>query len=174
MSEAARVDVRRLQQSEIAAYRAVRLDALRLHPHAFGSSFEEESVMSLDEFQQRWPPPPGAVFGGFAGDRLVGIAGLLVQNRLKQRHKGFVFGVYVEQGYRHGGLARRLVQATVDLGREIGLRFVWLTVAVGNDNARRIYIDMGFRPYGLERRALLVGDQFVDEEMMALDLDTSA
>jgi RimJ/RimL family protein N-acetyltransferase len=30
---------------------------------------------------------------------------------------------------------------------------------------------MGFRVYGLERRALKVGDRFYDEELMALDLD---
>jgi RimJ/RimL family protein N-acetyltransferase len=48
---------------------------------------------------------------------------------------------------------------------------VTLTVAVGNDGARRIYERMGFRSFGIEPRGLLVDGEFVDEEMMVLDLD---
>ena len=40
-----------------------------------------------------------------------------------------------------------------------------------NASAQRLYRDMGFAVYGLERRALKVGERFYDQELMALDLD---
>ncbi len=171
MSGAASWTIRPLTPADLPAFRAVRLDALRLHPRAFGSSYEEEINYTLDDFSARWPGPPGVMLGGLSAERLVGITGLQVLPRLKQRHKGFIYTVYVDQAFRGRGLAAGLVEAAIAAGREAGLRLVWLTVAIGNDGARRLYDRMGFRTFGIERRGLLVDGDFVDEELMMLDLD---
>ena len=161
--------IRQLTASDAVAYRGVRLNALRWHPEAFGSSFEEESEYSLDDFK-RHLSPPGSAFGALAGDRLVGIAGLSVATRHKRRHKGTLVGVYVEAAHRRGGTARRLIEAVIAQARHQELRELQLFVTVGNEVARRLYLSLGFRPYGIERRALLVEGVFYDEELMALDL----
>jgi ribosomal protein S18 acetylase RimI-like enzyme len=171
VSEAAAWTIRALTLADLPAFRVLRLDALRLHPRAYGSSYEEEVAYTLDDFAARWPVAPGVMLGGFVGARLVGFAGLQVQPRVKQRHKGFIYTVYVEAGFRGLGLAAGLVEAAIAAARQAGLRFVWLTVAVGNDGARRIYQRLGFRTFGIEPRGLLVDGAFVDEEMMMLDLD---
>ena len=163
--------VRPLTLADLPVFRVVRLDALRLHPGAYGSAYEEEVEYSLEAMGARWPVAPGLVLGGFVGDRLVGIAGLLVDPRVKTRHKGFIYTVYVDQAFRGLGLAAGLVDAAIAAAREAGLCFVTLTVAVGNEGARRIYERMGFRTFGIEPRGLLVDGEFVDEEMMVLDLD---
>jgi ribosomal protein S18 acetylase RimI-like enzyme len=163
--------IRALTPADLPAFRAVRLDALRLHPRAYGSAYEEEVDYTLDDFAAWWPVAPGVMLGGFVADRLVGITGLQVQPRVKQRHKGFIFTVYVDAAFRGLGLAAGLVEAAIASAREAGLRFVWLGVAVGNDSARRIYQRLGFRTFGIESRGLLVAGDFVDEEMMLLDLD---
>jgi ribosomal protein S18 acetylase RimI-like enzyme len=163
--------IRPLAVKDLTAFRAVRLDALRLHPRAFGTSYEEEIVYTLDDYAAGWPTPPGVVLGGFVGDRLVGITGLRVEPRIKQRHKGFIYSVYVDPAFRDFGLAAGLVDAAIAIAREAKLRLVWLDVAVGNDGARRIYDRLGFRTFGIEPRGLLVDGAFVDEEMMVLDLD---
>ena len=162
--------IRRLQQSDAAIYRTVRLDALRLHPEAFGSSYEEESQYPLEDFA-RLVMPPDTVLGAFASGRLVGITGLYASRKLKQQHKGHIVGVYVDAAHRRAGLARRLIEAIIAEARQVQLRQVQLSVTVGNESARRLYVQIGFRPYGLERRALLVGDTYFDEELLALDLD---
>ena len=162
--------IRRLQQSEAAAYRTVRLDALRLHPEVFGSSYEEESQYSLDEFA-RFLSPPDMALGAFVVGRLVGISGLYVPRKLKQQHKGHIVGVYVDAAHRRAGLAQALVDAAITEARKARLRLVQLSVTVGNEAARRLYVRMGFQTYGIERRALLVGDSYFDEELMALALD---
>ena len=171
MSADASWTIRPLTAADLPAFRAVRLDALRLHPRAYGSSYEEEIGYTLDDFAARWPVAPGVMLGGFVADRLVGITGLQVLPRVKQRHKGFIYTVYVDRAFRGRGLAAELVEAAITTARAVGLRFVWLTVAIGNDCARRIYDRLGFRTFGVERRGLLVDGDFVDEEMMMLDLD---
>jgi ribosomal protein S18 acetylase RimI-like enzyme len=163
--------IRALTVADLPVFCPLRLDALRLHPRAYGSAYEEEVEYSLDDFIARWPVPPGVMLGGFVGDRLVGFTGLRVEPRVKTRHKGFIYTVYVDAAFRGRGLAAGLVEAAVVAARQAGLRFVTLTVAIGNDGARRIYDRLGFRRFGIEPRGLLVDGAFVDEEMMVLDLD---
>jgi ribosomal protein S18 acetylase RimI-like enzyme len=170
MNETTAWTIRALAASDVSAFRPLRLDALHLHPRAYGSAYEEEVQYTLDELAARWPVPPGAMLGGFVANRLVGFAGLRVEPKIKERHKGFIYTVYVDQAFRGRGLAAGLVEAAIATARQAGLRFVCLTVAVGND-ARRIYDRLGFRTFGIEPRGLLVDGEFVDEEMMLLDLD---
>ncbi len=80
--------------ADLTAYQGVRFAALADHPEAFASSWQEE--MRFDEatlLQRILPPPPSVALGGFSADMLVGIAGLYVQPRPKQYHKGMVVGV---------------------------------------------------------------------------------
>ena len=42
--------VRKLTLEDLPAFRAVRLDALRLHPLAYGSSYEEEVEDPLGDY----------------------------------------------------------------------------------------------------------------------------
>jgi RimJ/RimL family protein N-acetyltransferase len=43
-------------------------------------------------------------------------------------------------------------------------------VVLTNESTRRTYHGLGFRPYGIERKAIRVGDTFYDEELLYLDL----
>jgi ribosomal protein S18 acetylase RimI-like enzyme len=162
--------IRRLTTADLPPFRTARLDALRLHPQAYGSAYEEEIAFALDDFAARWPAAPGAMFGAFAGDRLIGITGLQVEPRVKRRHKGFIYSVYVDESFRGRGVAAALVEAAIAAARQAALRFVWLSVSVGNE-ARRTYERLGFQTFGIERRSLLVDGVFVDTELMQLNLD---
>ena len=46
-----------------------------------------------------------------------------------------------------------------------------LTVVASNAAARRLYSSVGFKEYGLERRALKIDDKYYDEVLMALPLN---
>lgn len=166
-----RWNIRPLTHTDLAAYRAIRLESLRLHAHAYGSSYEEESAYTGEDFAARWPTSPGTMLGGFSGERLVGIAGLVVSTRIKQRHKGTIHGLYVAPEERGQGLARALIEATILAARAARLAYVSLHVTIGNDSARRLYERLGFRTVGIEPRGLLVDGEYVDEALMVLDLD---
>ena len=45
-----------------------------------------------------------------------------------------------------------------------------LSVTQSNEGARSLYLAAGFVPYGLEKRALKIGDKYYDKEYLALML----
>ena len=165
--------IRRLVQRDATRFRALRLEALLRHPEAFGDSHAEaiarapaESVALIAQ------PPPAAILGAFdAGETLLGMVGLAVSRHVKQRHKGLVWGVYVTPAARGQGLGRALLTAVVQAGREAGLEQLQLRVVAENAAAMAVYAGLGFRPYGMEWRALRLGPgQYADEALLALDL----
>jgi len=164
--------IRRLTRADVAAFRALRLEGLQRYPEAFGSSYEEESEYTPADFERFLPDsPPGGAYGAFVDGALVGIAALVVSPKLKQRHKGHLVAVYLTPAHRRGGLARRLIEMLLQEARTSGLLSVTLTVTAGNEAARRLYLGLGFVPYGLERRAVCVDGIFHDDELMALELE---
>ncbi|WP_457091677.1 N-acetyltransferase family protein [Microvirga sp. P5_D2] len=161
--------IRSLSPSDAEAFRELRLKALATSPEAFGSSYEEEAHLPLDTIRSRIPTSgPNAIFGAFAGGQLVGMAGFAVYDRIKVSHKGLMWGVYVQPDQRGHGLGRKLVQSVIE---QASRHVIMLEAAVGlnNDSARRTYHALGFKPYGIERKALKVGDAFYDEELLYLD-----
>lgn len=164
--------IRLLDRSDEPAFRPVRLDALRLHPTAFGASYEENMQTTPDELARRLLEPPSFMFGGFSEvGELVGTSGLRLETGVKSRHKGSVFAVYVDAAHRGTGLAGGLIEAVIAGARDARVSVLHLTVTLGNDAARTLYAALGFRSYGIERRGLCVDGVFYDEELMALDLD---
>jgi RimJ/RimL family protein N-acetyltransferase len=164
--------IRRLVAGDADAFRRVRLDALRLHPEAFGSAYEDEAALDRTQFVERLSASGFTRFGAFDEEgRLVGLAGLRMDPGAKQRHKAHLFSMYVDASHRGSGLARQLVETVITAARGAGAVVLHLTVTVGNVPAQRLYRRLGFTTYGTERRSLRVGGRFHDEELMALDLD---
>jgi GNAT superfamily N-acetyltransferase len=162
--------VRRLGPADAAAYQAVRLDALRRHPCAFRASFDEEAGQSLAELAARLETD--AIFGGFWEGALCGLAGLEVPPARNKRHKGVLFGVYVCPDNRRTGLGTALVGAVIEHARD-RVEQVHAAVVVTAEPARALYRKLGFLPYGLEPRALNVGQEYFDQELLVLRLDDS-
>lgn len=165
-----RLSIRLLGPSDAAAYRDLRLEALASSPEAFGSSYEEEAQIPLATIEARISPSgPNAIFGAFSDDNLVGMAGFAAQERRKTRHKGVLWGVYVRPDWRRRQVGQALVRRVID---HAAGHVIMLEAAVGlaNERARRTYHGLGFKPYGIERKAIRVGDDFYDEELLYLDL----
>src|SRR4249919_352920 len=105
--------IRQLDRDDAEAYHALRLRMLREHPEAFTSSFEEDSCRPLAWVQSRLAPnddgPGKFVLGAFTDDsELIGSVGLAVEERIKERHKGFVFGMFVAPEAGAVGVGRAL------------------------------------------------------------------
>jgi ribosomal protein S18 acetylase RimI-like enzyme len=161
-----------LGPADADAFRALRLEALRLAPEAFGAAHVDEAGLPLSAFRDRLAPPaPGAVFGAWAGAALRGMTGLRVDPGEKTGHKGLVWGVFVRPAARGQGLSGLLLAAVVAHARAAGLERLHLAVGTSNAAARRLYDAAGFRLYGIERQALRLGPgQYVDEELRVLSL----
>jgi ribosomal protein S18 acetylase RimI-like enzyme len=161
------IGVRRLAASQGDVYREIRLEALRLNPESFGSTFESESVRPLEHFSERVAQCP--VFGAFRGAEIVGMAGFLGREGAKDAHKGYLWGMYVRTDSRNAGVGRKLAEAVIDYARE-HVEVLQLDVVSENEAARRLYVSLGFVEYGIERNALKQGGRYYDEVLMAKDL----
>jgi RimJ/RimL family protein N-acetyltransferase len=161
------IHVRRLDQSEGHLYREIRLEALRLNPEAFGSTFEAEGIRPLEHFSERVRSCP--VFGAFCGAEIVGMAGFLGRAGTKDAHKGYLWGMYVRTDSRNAGVGRELAQAVIAYARE-NVEILQLDVVSENEAARRLYASLGFVEYGIERNALRQHGRYYDEVLMGKDL----
>jgi RimJ/RimL family protein N-acetyltransferase len=163
------IKVRRLEAHDVASYRELRLEGLKNHPEAFGSSWEYEADKPASWWAERLET--NTLLGGWIdGSPLVGVAGFRVQDAAKLRHKGVLWGMYVRPDARGTGLAAALVQRVVEQARAL-VEEISLKVVASNAAAYRLYSTAGFKQYGLEQRALKVGGEYYDEAFMALPLN---
>jgi RimJ/RimL family protein N-acetyltransferase len=171
------MEIRFLTANDADAYWNIRLEALACEPEAFGSSPEEHRALPREEIARRlsFDPASNFVAGAFVGGRLVGTAGFFRNKGLKERHKGHIWGVYVTREARGKGAAREMLRMLVDRAAGIdGIEQIMLAVSTRQEAAVRLYRSLGFESFGCERRALKVGDRYVDEEHMVLFLNHAA
>jgi len=167
------VEIRALATEDAAAFQALRLEALRDSPTAFGSSCEAEAGRSLAEVAQRIRlSEDRAVFGAFSGGELVGVVGIYREQNAKERHKAGLWGMYVSPAARRQGLGRRLVRAALDFAAaRPGVSQVRLQVVTANEAAVSLYRSLGFETYGVERDALVVDGAGYDEALMVCQVE---
>ncbi len=167
--------LRRLVPSDAPGYRALMLEAYERHPDAFTSSVAERAALPMSWWEKRLSTDvesSDVVLGAFEGDALAGVAGLTFETREKARHKCTLFGMYVPQRFRQGGLGKRLVAAAVDLARSrSGVRVVQLTVTQGNAAALSLYERCGFAAFGIEPMAVALDGAYVSKVHMWRQLE---
>lgn len=170
LTEMAEALIRELGADDVAAYRALRLHALQTEPLGSVAAYEEEAERDLAFFRSRLSGPDDSrVFGAVADGGLVGVAGVFFNDRVKERHKAMLWGVFVAREARGQGLARALVGRVVAHARPRAMTLL-AVVSAANEPAKTLYRSMGFVTYGRELRSLRIGDDYVDDDLLALDL----
>lgn len=158
------LEVRRLLPADAPAYRALRLEGFAAHPLEFRYSLADEQALTLPETERRLAE--SFVVGVYADGELGGIGGWTRFSGEKLRHKGLLWGMYVQPRLRGTGAADQIVRAIMD-DASGQVRILLLTVAAPNERARRLYERHGFVAYGTEPMAVKVGDAYFDEVLMA-------
>ena len=169
------LSIRAPTEDDAEDFRRLRLRALKEHPEAFGSSYEMESTLPLqvvaDRLRQSSDSPDDFTLGAYRQAELVGMVGFFRQRNEKERHKGSIWGMYVQSEEQGKGVGRALLTQAVERARLLtGLEQVGLAVVARNKRARSLYVSLGFETYGVEPNALVVDGEHLDEELMVLRL----
>jgi ribosomal protein S18 acetylase RimI-like enzyme len=170
------LQIRRLTELDAEVLRALRLSAVETEPQIFAESLDELLQMSTDTYAEklRSGGNENFVFGAFENYALVGMAGFYREKRPKLRHKGWVWGIFVSPQLRGKGAGKSLLNSVVESARTLPeLDCILLKVATTQNAAKKLYLSLGFRPFGVEARALKIGDAYIAEEQMVLELHQS-
>ncbi len=167
------MEIRLLTEHDADPWWNLRLLALNDEPHSFAESAEEHQARTLEQTRQffRGLNAENFIVGFFEDGELAGMAGLYREKHAKFRHKGTIWGVYVRPESRGKGAAKAILNEVIRRAKEInGLEQILLVVAATQEKARRLYESLGFRKYGVEQRSLKVGNEYIDDELMVLNL----
>lgn len=157
--------IRLLQAEDAALYRKLRLRALTEDPAAYLTSAEEYLERSPSDIAARLAPTEQALtLGAFWDAELIGIATLARLERLKQRHRADVVGVYVTPQARGQGVAAELMRGLIEQARQkIGLEVLGLSVTETQLAARKLYEKLGFEVWGVQPDALRQDEKALTE-----------
>ena len=164
------IAIRASRADDAAPFSALRLQAMRDHPEAFGSDYESNVGLPLEHWQKRLTPTPTVTtFLALAGDQdqLVGMTVARRDEGVKLQHNGSIQGVYVHPDWRGLGILDALMTAALDLLRKQGVLVAKLSVNAVNTAAMRAYVRHGFSVYGVEPMVLYVNGVYYDELLMA-------
>ncbi|GAB2936507.1 GNAT family N-acetyltransferase [Hafnia psychrotolerans] len=157
------LSVRRLNVNDLDDFRRVRLEALRLHPDAFGASYEDWNKKPTQFFAERLLGD--CVFGGFdLQNTLQGIIGVSCSAAPKLSHIATIWGMYVRAEMRGSGLSRALLAAALEAAKSA--RTIKLSVVTTNHAAQALYRSFGFTEWATDTAALFVNGVFHDECLM--------
>lgn len=163
------ISIRLLKPADAAAFSALRLVAIDTSPSAIWPTRAEHGLRTgRPQPRLDFPHRSPRLFGALTDDGgLIGIAGVRREALVQLAHKAVLWGVFVAPAYRGNGLARRLIDAALThASRDWGVEQVNLCVNTENEPAKALYASLGFETFGVERRAMRVGDRFYDEQHM--------
>jgi ribosomal protein S18 acetylase RimI-like enzyme len=164
------MEIRPLTTQDASSYQQLRREALQREPLAFTDSVAEHQATTLDAIKNRLnSADDNFVMGAFIDHQLIGMAGFFRRKGEKIRHRGGIWGVYVSEACRGQGVGRKLLAELIGRIELLpGMEQVALAVSRRNTGAKALYQSLGFELYGCEKRALKVGEEYVDEELMVL------
>jgi ribosomal protein S18 acetylase RimI-like enzyme len=166
--------IRKLQPEDAHSFRQLRLKALRDHPDAFGASYEDWRDLPIESVKERLESSDSRfILAAFTDNgELAGMVGFSRETSRKTRHKGVVWGMYVDSAYRGQGIGRRLLAELIRLAESLPeIEQLHLAVVHSNVPARRLYESFGFVTFGTEVHALKLDDEtYYDEDWMVKKL----
>lgn len=164
--------VKKLTKYNAEDYRQIRLEALDKNPDSFGTTYQEEAIKTIEQFQARIPVDNNNfILGCFEDKNLIGIVAFQQESRIKLRHKAYISSMYVQEKYREKGIGKLLLNELIERAKTIkDVEILLLDIVKSNFLAKPLYLSLGFQIYGTEKRAYKYNNQYFDLEFMCLHI----
>lgn len=155
--------IRRLETSDLEAFRRVRLEALRCEPASFTSTYSDWVALPDHEWRQRLDDP---VFAIFQDSEPVGLMGLVRERLPRAAHRASITMVYIRKDFRGRGLAKSLLDKVAKFAWDIGVTQLELTVSAENPVAMSFYRREGFVEIGRIPAGFIHEEREIDDVLM--------
>jgi len=135
-----------------------------------------DTHLTVERFDEYLTDPTRDLLLAIDGDRAVGYTMLVAEDprdpdvaaSVTHRPTVELSKVYVRPDVQGSGVARQLVERSVQLARDRGAASVWLGVNDRNARANRVYEKSGFAEVGVKR--FLLGTRWESDFVRALEL----
>lgn len=165
---------RLLTPDDADMYCQLRGRALVDTPWAFLGAPGDDPASDIQTMRVRLDHPEKRVVGVFLPEHatgLVAVAGVDRNERLKARHRAYVWGVYTDRVHRGKGYGKAVMRAVIDVARSWdGVAVIGLSASVNSPDAIAVYRACGFEQWGVEKDAIRLDGRAHDEVYMQLDL----
>ncbi len=157
------IEIKKLPISRWKDYKALRLEALKSEPAAFGSSYSEEKNLGVGEWKRR----VNNVVFALIDNKPIGMVGYSFNKRAKTGHIADIFGVYLNKKYRGQGLGRELLRSALEIISK-NKRIIKVELGVNTEQtaAIRLYEKNRFVVVGRFRKEMKLNGRFFDEFVM--------
>ena len=165
------IHIRKLLPNESIVYRELRLQCLKNYPKHFTTNYQDEKAKEKLFFQPyiEQSNKDNFVIGAFHKTTLIGISGFKRHERKKINHSGIIIQVYVNPKYQNRNIGSNIIKSTLHEAFKInGIEQIEIGVVSINEKAEKIYKQMGFEEFGLQKNFLKIDNVYYDHKMMII------
>lgn len=163
------ISYRKLRASDIETYHEIRLQCLKDHPDAFGSTYEEEikkEKFKFDDYISR-NDEQNFLLGAFSREHCLGICGFIREEGNRRDHRGHLVQIYVRSTFQGRGIGGELISRSMDEAFDrLKVEQILLGVITDNEQAIGLYEKLGFEGYGVIKNYLKLSDKYLDKRLM--------
>lgn len=173
INAAASVRIQFLTGTDVADFRSLRMEGLRLYPEQFVENADEEEYFPLEHIRHKLEKTKQRFVAGAwdHDDRLIGIIGFYRESSAKLQHKGMLWGMYVTPSMQGRGVGSALLYASILHIRKLeGIDSLQVSITSANKAVKRLFERFDFVVFAKELQAMKWEGHIDDIEHMELRL----
>lgn len=140
------ISIKRWNETDWVAFKALRLEAIRAHPSVFLDDADREAHEGESYWRAKFlPPDKTAIFAAYDGDSPVGMAGIFPLRQDPDR--SFMFGMsYVRDRYRRQGISHAFFTYRLNWAKAChGMQRIIVSHRENNHASQAAIIKAGFQ-----------------------------